>query len=53
MADKLMYISNENTHKYPSCKLQLVVETLNTKLNETLKFNNFKVVKPPNKKTLL
>ena len=27
MADKLMYIPNSNTQKYPSCRLQLVVET--------------------------
>ena len=28
MADKLMYIPNDVTQKYPFCRLQLVVETL-------------------------
>ena len=27
MADKLMYIPNDNTHNYPFCRLQLVFET--------------------------
>ena len=27
MADKLMYISNDDTQNYPFCRLQLAVET--------------------------
>ena len=27
MADKLLYTPNDNTQKYPFCKLQLVVNT--------------------------
>ena len=27
MADKLMYILNDNTQNYPFCRLRLVVET--------------------------
>ena len=27
MADKLMFIANKDTQKYPFCRLQLVVET--------------------------
>ena len=27
MADKLMYIPNDDAQKYPFCKLQLVVKT--------------------------
>ena len=32
MADKLMYIPNDDTHNYPFCKLQLVVKILGDKL---------------------
>ena len=28
MADKLMYISNDDTQNYPFCKFKLVIETL-------------------------
>ena len=28
MADKLMYIPNDDTQRYPFCRLQLVVEQL-------------------------
>ena len=44
MADKLMYIPNNEN--YPICSLKLLVETFNTQLNEVLK-----VVKTTNKKT--
>ena len=27
MADKLMYIPNDDTHNYPFCRLQIVVDT--------------------------
>ena len=27
MADKLVYITNDDTHNYPFCTLQVVVET--------------------------
>ena len=47
MADKLMYILNDNTQKYPFCRLKLVVDTqLNVPTNEN-------VVEPRTKKTLL
>ena len=38
MTDKLMYIPDDNTQNY-SFRLQLVVETLETQLNETLNQN--------------
>ena len=44
MADKLTYIPNDDTQNYPFCGLQLVVETLNTQLNEP---NNQSSVKVP------
>ena len=34
MDDKLMYIHNDDTQNYPFCRLQLVIERLNTQLNE-------------------
>ena len=37
MADKLIYILNDDTQNYPFCKLKLVVETLDTQLNKTTK----------------
>ena len=41
MVNKLIYIPNNDTHNYPFCRLQLVVETFGylTKLNKQLKFN--------------
>ena len=33
MADKLMYISNDNTQNYPFCRVKLVVETLEQSTN--------------------
>ena len=47
MADKLMYILNNDTQNYPFSRSQLM-ERLNTQLNEVPK-----VVKITNKKTLL
>ena len=53
-----MYIPNDDTQNYPICRLQLVVETLYTQLNENEPTTNqntikvHKVVKPTNKKTL-
>ena len=45
MADKLMYIPNDDTPNYPFFRLQLVVETFGHS-----KFNKIpKVVKPANK----
>ncbi len=40
MADKLMYIANINTQIYPFFWLQLVVETLDTQLNEQTNQNS-------------
>ena len=39
MADKLIYIPNEDTQNYPFCRLLLVVET---QLNEPTKHNSNK-----------
>ena len=54
MADKLMYNvhPNDETQNYPFCKLQLVVESLDTQpINQnTLKVS--KVVNPGNEKIL-
>ncbi len=55
MADTLMCITNDDTQNYPFCRIQLVVETLNTELNEPTNQNS---IKAPNgkqtiKKTLL
>ena len=55
MVDKFMYIPNDDTQNYPICRLKLVVETLDTQLNEPTNQNTIKVpkvVKPTNKKTL-
>ena len=49
VGDKL---SNDNTQKYPFCRLQL--ERLDTQLNEPTNQNSIKVakdIKPTNKKT--
>ena len=41
MADKLMYIANDDTQNCPFCRLQLVVETFgnSTKWTNQWKFN--------------
>ena len=54
MADKFIYISNDDTQNYLFCRLQLVVKTFG--LNKPTKQNSIKVpkvFKPTNKKTLL
>ena len=53
MADKLMYITHDDTQNYPFCKLQIVFETFghSTKWMNQSKFS--KVVKQTDKKTLL
>ena len=38
MVDKLRYTDNDDMQNYPFCRLQIVVETLDTKLNEKSKF---------------
>ena len=38
MADKLMYIPNDDTQNYPFCRLKLVVETLNL-MNKLIKIH--------------
>ena len=48
MADKLMYITNNNTQKYPFYRLKLVVDQPNI-----IHKKDPKVVEPNNKKTLL
>ena len=53
MADKLMYIHNDDTQIYPFGRLK--VETFDTQQNETTNQNSIevsKVVKQMNKKTL-
>ena len=45
MSDKLIYIPNDNTQNYPFFRLQLVVEKLNTQLNELTNQNLVKVPK--------
>ena len=55
MADKLNYIPNDDTLNYPFCRLQLVVERLDTQLNEPTNQNAIKVpkvVQPTNNNTL-
>ena len=54
MAEKFMYIPNDDNQNYHFCKLQLVVET--SGLNEPTNQNSIKktkVIKLTNKKTLL
>ena len=54
IADKLMYIPNDDAQNYLFCRLNLTVETLKplTKLTNQLKFTKIlNVVKPTNKKT--
>ena len=45
MADKLMYIFNDNTQNYPFCRLQLLVKRLDTQLNEPTNQNSTDVRK--------
>ena len=54
MADKLMYIPNDETKNYLFCRLQLVFD-LDTQLNEPtnqILIKVLKVIMPTNKKTL-
>ncbi len=46
MADKLMYIPNDDAHNYPFYKIQLVVETFAYLMNQLIKVqaNNLKKV---------
>ena len=56
MADKLMYIPNNDTQNYPFCRLQLVVKTFGNTIKEPTNKNSKKVpkvIKPTNEKTLL
>ena len=54
MADKLMYIPNRFTQNYPIIRLKLVVERLDTQLNEPSNQDYIKVnlTKPTNKKLI-
>ena len=45
MVVKFMYIPHNDTQNHPFCKLQIVVECLNTKFNEPTNQNSFKVPK--------
>ena len=45
MADKLTFIPNDDTLNYPFCRLKLVVESLDTQLNEPTNQNSIKVPK--------
>ena len=45
MADKLMYISNDDTPNYYFCRLQWMVETFGPQLNEPTNQNSTKVPK--------
>ena len=55
MADKFMYIPNDDTQNYPFCKIQLMVETFGQLNEPTNQCSNkvLKVFKPMNKKILL
>ena len=56
MADKCMFIPNVNKQNYIFCRLQLMVELIDTQLNKPTNQNPLiflKVVKPTHKKTLL
>ena len=53
MADKFMYIPNDDNQNYPFCRLQL--KRLETQINEPTNQNSIEVPKlltPTNKKTL-
>ena len=45
MANKLMYIPNEDTQKYPFCRLKFVVETFEHSTEETKQSKITKVSK--------
>ena len=47
MADKLKYITNDDTQNYNFCRLHLVIETFG---NQSKFTKNSKVVKPTNKR---
>ena len=53
MADKSMYIPNDETHNYPFCILKFVVETFEHLTYLTNQSKVPKVPKPTNKKSLL
>ena len=55
MADKIIYIPNDDTQNYPFPELNQWLKRLNTQLNKPTNQNTLKVpkvVKPTNKKTL-
>ena len=55
MANKSMYIPNDDTENYPSVDYNCLLKHLKTQLNEPTNQNSIKVhkvVKPTNKKTL-
>ncbi len=45
MTDKFVYIPNDYIQNDPFCRLQLIVETFDTQLNEPTNQNSIKVVK--------
>ena len=51
MSDKLKYVPSDDTQNYPFCRFKLVVETFKHLTDNLTEIR--KVVKPPNKKTLL
>ena len=57
MADKFMYIPNDDTQNYPFCRLQLVIKILkDTQLKKWTNHNSIKFPKvgePTNKKTVI
>ena len=54
MAEKLIYVLNDDTQIYPFCKLQFVLKSIDTQLNkQTNQIIVPKIVEPMNKKTLL
>ena len=56
MADKLLYIPNDDRQNYPFCRLKLFVETFehSTWWSNQLYFTEIpKIDKPTNKKSLL
>ena len=45
MADKLVYIPNDDTQNSPFCRLQLMVKKLDTQINEPTNKIQFKALK--------
>ncbi len=45
MYDKLMYIPNDDKQTFPLCRLQLVIEKMDTQLNEQTNKYSIKVPK--------